>query len=213
MLTIYKDKELNNIKENIALDTINPLFIDIPKNINNLIRIDKSTIKDCGYGAFAKTNIKKGMFLGNYVGNILHKVLSFNNNPYLFNNRLGKNNIIIDGSQYEHSNWTRFLNCASKDNKQNVIVLSINFPMDIKNINNDIIDVNGYMLFWAIDDINEGDELFFDYGEEYRKLLLDGLENDEIIYTIDWSYWIHKGDKNKKELYIKNLKDKLKNNI
>ena len=100
-----------------------------------------------GLGLFAGENIKKGELIIEYIGNILNKeeAEAINTNQYLFEVNRNKT---IDGSV--RWNMARYCNHACED--------AANAESDIK---------KGRVFIKAIKAINEGDEILYDYGEEF----------------------------------------------
>lgn len=140
---------------------VNALFFDpeIAKYKYYKISIRPSTIKQAGMGAYAEENIPIGLY-GFYNGvyttmpNELYtwSIYKFDmiNGEILEGNKETKYS--IDAFDLRTSNWTRFVNCAIKDKKNNM------FAVQSFNI----------MLYKTIKNIKKGDELFIDYGEGYR---------------------------------------------
>ncbi len=102
-----------------------------------------------GLGLFAGEDINKGDYVISYKGRIISvEEADKLNNRYLFQI---DENYVIDGSSRE--NLARYIN---------------HFCMP--NLEADI--VAGEIVFYAIKDIRKGEELGFDYGEEYFKKYL-----------------------------------------
>lgn len=100
-----------------------------------------------GLGLFAGENIKKGELIIEYIGNILNKEESdaVKSNQYLFEVNRNKT---IDGSV--RWNIARYCNHACEE--------AANAESEIK---------KGRVFVKAIKDIKEGDEIVYDYGEEF----------------------------------------------
>lgn len=100
-----------------------------------------------GLGLFAGENIKKGELIIEYIGNILNKeeAEKVNTNQYLFEVNRNKT---IDGSV--RWNIARYCNHACEE--------AANAESEIK---------KGRVFVKAIKDIKEGDEILYDYGEEF----------------------------------------------
>ena len=97
-----------------------------------------------GNGLFADEDIKKGEFIIKYEGKLLtNKEAEKLKTRYLFEIN---ENYTIDGSDY--SNKARYINHFCNPNIEAEIV-------------------GGEIIFTAIKDIKEGEELGFDYGQEY----------------------------------------------
>ncbi len=100
-----------------------------------------------GLGLFAGEYIKKGSLIVEYIGNILNKeeAEKITTNQYLFEVNRNKT---IDGSP--RWNIARYCNHACDGNAES----------DIK---------KGRVFVKAIKDIQEGEEIVYDYGEEFFK--------------------------------------------
>jgi len=97
-----------------------------------------------GNGLFADEDIKKGEFIIKYEGKLItNEEAEKLKTRYLFEI---DENYTIDGSDY--SNKARYINHFCKPNIEAELVA-------------------GEIIFVAIDDIKKGEELGFDYGEEY----------------------------------------------
>jgi hypothetical protein len=100
-----------------------------------------------GLGLFAGEDIKKGEMIIEYIGNILTKVEAdkINTNQYLFE---VSRNRTIDGR--DRKNIARYCNhaCAEAENSES----------DVK---------KGRVFIKAIKNIKEGDEIVYDYGQEF----------------------------------------------
>lgn len=102
-----------------------------------------------GLGLFAEEDIKKGELIIEYIGNILNKEEAENVkiNQYLFEVNRNKT---IDGSV--RWNIARYCNHACEE--------AGNAESDVK---------KGRVFVKAIKNINKGDEILYDYGEEFVK--------------------------------------------
>jgi hypothetical protein len=124
------------------------------------IQLSPSTIKKAGTGAYALEKIPKGA-KGIYKGvarneNDVNMYYAWSVKKY--SKKTGEVNddddtlYYVDAFDMETSNWTRFVNCGMKDKFNN-------FESE------QIFDKFFYV---AIRDIEKGEELFIDYGHEYR---------------------------------------------
>jgi hypothetical protein len=125
------------------------------------LRIAPSTIKNAGMGCYAVDNIPKGA-RGCYRG--VFKSLNSEKVDYLYSweifkfNKKGKTKYTgpigyLDGSNDKYSNWSKYVNCSNN-----------------RSGNNMEPDQHYKKLYYiALRDIKEGEELFIDYGEGYRK--------------------------------------------
>jgi SET domain-containing protein len=153
-----------------AVDPINIGVVDVPKYIPTFVNIGYSKIPNAGLGIFANTKIKKGTFLGNYMGEIRDEFTDIRSD-YIFASKNRTKTFSIDGANIETSNYTRFINCSAVD-KENILVVrhrdatggSIFLTKDGKQI-----DIDGYIFLFAARDIEPGEELLYDYGFNYRK--------------------------------------------
>jgi len=124
------------------------------------IKISASTIKKAGMGIYALEDIPDGA-IGQYKGiprcedetNMYYAwvVKSFDpleglpddSDTYMY---------YIDATDFERSNWTRYVNCGMKEVDNNM----------------DQEQVYDKIFYTTTRDIAAGEELFVDYGEEYR---------------------------------------------
>ena len=157
----------------LYMEPINIDVVDVPQYIPEFLSIKYSKIPNAGLGIFANCNISKGTFLGNYMGEVYRNKADKANCPdnhYIFNTP----NFYIDGSDVNKSNFTRFMNCCYNNNVKNVSVINYVNPGKssiFTNSNGDQIDIQNYVFFYANRNIIEGEELLFDYGEEFRQKL------------------------------------------
>ena len=124
----------------------------------DLIKIKKSKIKNAGLGAFAKKNIKKGIFLGEYVGEVLdyETAQKLDNKKYLFRIKMNDVPSYYINATERSGNWTRYINGVKTKHqlkKQNVLYYQFNERIYIK----------------TITDIKKGEELLVNYGNTYWK--------------------------------------------
>lgn len=122
----------------------------------DLIKIKKSKIRNAGLGTFAKKNIKKGIFLGEYVGEELdyNTVYNLYNKKYLFKIIMKNKPSYYINATEKHGNWTRYINGVKtkhQQKKQNVKYYQFNERIYIK----------------TIMDIKKEDELLANYGKTY----------------------------------------------
>lgn len=121
-----------------------------------------STIPNSGYGVFALERIPKSSYLGVYLGRqlsikqFLNGVLANKIDPnYAFDVNSGDQHFILDATNPELSNWTRYMNCSRNDSEENVCYR----------------DSGGKIKFYAARDIEPNEELLFYYGEVYANKL------------------------------------------
>ena len=151
----------------IKLETINPRWIDNSSKIPKFLKIKKSLIDKKGKGVFAKYNIKKGTFLGHYMGKISN---DNKKGPYIFHTIINNKTVSIDATDINYSNWTRYMNCSI--NKENENIISYKLQNKEKYlIKNQYKSLQGYIVFYANRDIKKGEELLYYYGDYYAKLM------------------------------------------
>jgi len=159
---------------NLELIEIN--CVDVPNYIPDFLQIKYSNIPNAGLGIFTNRVVKAGTFLCNYMGEIIEDGQTVNqSSEYKFSsNRLNKN-FIIDAYDINKSNYTRFINCSSSNEDENV--MGIRYASNNTNSsvfttkNGKQIDIEGYIFFFAKRQIEEGEELLYNYGDSYRKKL------------------------------------------
>lgn len=127
-----------------------------------LLVFSQSNIPSAGKGVFTELPIKKDSFLGSYRGKT-HTPKEYNRlvkrgktlPGYGFDVNSGKRSLVIDASDLSTANWTRFMNCSRNFNEENIYFQ----------------DENGKINFYALRDIEPGEELLFYYGEAYADSL------------------------------------------
>lgn len=153
--------------EGIKLELIDKLMY-----LPDFLEIKYSNIKEAGLGIFAKKNIPKGKFLGNYVGELKPSDSFFNWNPYIFETIISNKKYKIDANDITKSNWTRFINCSYNNKVENVMTISTRDKnVYVRQSDKKEIVLDGYVLFYSKRDINIGEELLFNYGTPYLKQL------------------------------------------
>jgi len=106
---------------------------------------------EVGYGLFAMRDLKVGDFIGEYVGEIKHRDY-FNSSDYLYRYPIQDCNGIpycIDG---QHGNLLRFANHSKRGNIRAYVAYITPFY---------------HQIFLAIQPIKIGDQLVYDYGNNY----------------------------------------------
>ena len=169
----------------IEFEQINLDWIDEPKFIHKSVEINYSKIPGAGLGIIAKEKIKKGTFLGNYMG-IIRDVMDMElrHNEYVQSGlrRSGKIHI-FDAKDIEKSNYIRYINCSNNYESENVIKVNCFGDMPLlvngklysdkfSNENDYIftksngkeVNLDGYVICFALRDINKNEELYHNYN-------------------------------------------------
>jgi SET domain-containing protein len=112
--------------------------------------IRRSTIKGAGQGLFAKTHIKEDDTIGYYTGEVIgEKEFHDPDRPFsAFVLWVTRNHIII--GEGPKANYTRFINHSDEPNA--FLVVSTRWKT---------------ARFEALRDIEPGEEIFFNYGDDY----------------------------------------------
>lgn len=154
--------EVHQTKPKFEEKTVNALFW-LPK-LNAYkylrIRIAPSNIKKAGMGAYAIDNIPKGA-VGFYRGipkteKYVNMFYSWVIKSYGNSGEVDEDDAVlyyVDATDPRASNWTRYVNCGSRERENN-------FDSDQ---NYDKIQ------YKALRNIPDGEELYIDYGDEYRR--------------------------------------------
>jgi SET domain-containing protein len=112
------------------------------KNRTNTYRVGRS---DAGLGLFANKDIAKDEFIIEYTGEkISHAEADRRMGRYLFTLT---DRIVLDGKGREHT--ARYINHSCDPNAETVI------------------EDDRHVMVYAIKDIKKGEEITYDYGEEY----------------------------------------------
>lgn len=158
----------------MSYEPIDIELIDKTKYIPDFLEISYSkNFEKAGLGIIAKKNIKKGIFLGNYTGEIHSKhKCRYNNCMYNFNTIKGNKDVNICAQDLNLSNWTRFMNSSlSNDDIENVTVISCDNNETYIKKNGDKVNLNGSIIFYAKKNIFIGEELLYNYGVNYNNIL------------------------------------------
>jgi len=147
------------------MQSINPSWLDKIGHTPKFVKIKKSSIH--GRGAFSKVAIKKGTFLGHYMGKISK---AMNTGPYIFHSKRNGDIISIDANNINYSNWARYMNCSTNITNENVASFFLT-NKEIYKIKQQYKNYEGYIVFYANRNIKKGEELLYYYGDAYAKLL------------------------------------------
>ena len=152
------------------MEPINIDVVDVPQYIPDFLSIKYSKIPNAGLGLFANMDISQGTFIGNYMGEVYHNKTECPDNHYIFSTP----NFLIDALDVNKSNFARFMNCCYNNDVENVSVVNYINPGKscvFTKSDGQQIDINNYVFYYAKRNIVKGEELFYDYGENYRKKL------------------------------------------
>jgi FkbM family methyltransferase len=157
--------------ECIDKDTIDLTNINTPKYIPDFLELKTSNIKGAGIGVFTKKFIKKGTYIGNYLGE-LELIDNLDNDRYgIYYNETH----YISAQNVETSNFTRFINCSSSWRNENILFYRN------KSSNTHVLQI----CFFTKRDIYKGEELLVYYGHTYAlKLGIDYHKNIDYITDI-----------------------------
>lgn len=158
--------------------------VALQRGVSKMVLLGESQIKDCGYGLFTAEDIAADEFVIEYVGELISHDEGVrrearrgdvfddsSHSSYLFT-LLDFEGIWVDAAIY--GNLSRYINHASEADK---------IGRKRVNIIPQILFVNGdfRIKFKALRDIKAGEELFFNYGENFTNLtkkLLDAHDGD-----------------------------------
>jgi SET domain-containing protein len=154
----------------LYMESVNINVVDVPQYIPDFLSIKYSKIPNAGLGLFANSDIPQGTFLGNYMGEVYHNKAACPMNDYIFST----NSFMIDGLDVTKTNFARFMNCCYNNDVENVLAIKYVNPGKscvFTKSNGEKVDINNYVFFYAKRNILKGEELLYDYGEEYRQKL------------------------------------------
>lgn len=158
----------------MSYEAIDIELIDKTKYIPDFLEISYSkNFEKAGLGIIAKKNIKKGTFLGNYIGEIhSNHTCRYKNCMYNFNTIKDNKIVNICAQDLILSNWTRFMNSSlSNDDIENVTVISCDNNETYIKKNGEKVNLNGSIIFYAKKNIFIGEELLYNYGVNYNNIL------------------------------------------
>ena len=152
------------------MEPVNIEIVDVTQYIPDFLSIKYSKIPNAVLGLFANMDISQGTFIGNYMGEVYHNKADCPNNDYIFST----DSFMIDALDITKSNFARFMNCCYNNDVENVSVVNYINPGKtcvFTKSNGQQIDINNYVFYYAKRNIVKGEELLYDYGENYRKKL------------------------------------------
>lgn len=135
-----------SVSKKKVIEKVSPNTKNLPDHHFKVVKVKRGL---AGLGLFAGENIKKGELIIEYIGIILNKEESdkITTNQYLF--EINRNKTINGQVRW---NIARYCNHACEE--------AANAESDIK---------KGRVFISAIKNIKEGDEIVYDYGEEFVK--------------------------------------------
>lgn len=136
----------SSVSKKKAIEKVSPNTKNLPDHHFKLVKVKRGL---AGLGLFAGETIKKGEMIIEYIGEILNKeeAEKITTNQYLF--EVNRNKTINGQVRW---NIARYCNHACEE--------AANAESDIK---------KGRVFISAIKNIKEGDEILYDYGEEFVK--------------------------------------------
>lgn len=156
--------------------------VPLQGNVSKAVLLGESQIPGCGYGLFAAEDIAQDEFVIEYLGELISHdegvrrearrgdVFDENNHSsYLFT-LLDQEGIWVDAAIY--GNLSRYINHASEADK--VGRKQVNIVPQILYVNGDF-----RIKFRALRDIKAGEELFFNYGENFPNLTKKLLDSKD----------------------------------
>ena len=150
-------------KQEWAIDL---LLIDIKGYVPDFLEVRPSTLPNAGLGVFSRSFIPQNTFLGNYMGR--RTAVADDTNPYLFQTVSSRDQTFyIDASDPKNSNFTRYMNCATAPQNENVTSVIHRS----KTMYFDSFSIDGYIMFFTKRDIAMDEELLYDYGENSRRAM------------------------------------------
>lgn len=153
--------------------------VSLQRGVSKTVLLGKSQLEGCGYGLFTAEDIAGDEFVVEYLGELITHDEGVrrearrgdvfdeeSNSSYLFT-LLEQEGIWVDAAIY--GNLSRYINHASEHDKRGC------------NITPKILYVNGEfrIKFTALRDIKAGEELFFNYGENFPNLTKKLLDSKE----------------------------------
>ncbi|KAL1878601.1 hypothetical protein VTK73DRAFT_7682 [Phialemonium thermophilum] len=153
--------------------------VSLQRGVSKAVVVGKSQLEGCGYGLFTAQDIAQDEYVIEYTGELIthdegvrrearrgNVFDEGSHSSYLFT-LLEQEGIWVDAAIY--GNLSRYINHASEGDKKGC------------NIMPKILYVNGEfrIRFTALRDIKAGEELFFNYGENFPNLTKKLLEDKE----------------------------------
>lgn len=142
--------------------------------------VQESTLPNAGMGLFTTVFIEKGSFVIEYIGEKLTEDEYYNRYPngtgrYVAEIKNGSNPpSYIDGENIAKSGLARYINSSSNNDNQNT--KKANNPANLVWKKQQFGKQAGRMYLYTIRDVLEGEELLFDYGNEYWEVFANQNE-------------------------------------
>lgn len=159
--------------------------VSLQRGVSKTVLLGKSQLEGCGYGLFTAEDISQDEFVIEYTGELISHDEGVRRearrgeglqgtSSYLFT-LLEHEGIWVDAAMY--GNLSRYINHASESDKK-----TCNITPKIVFVNNEY-----RIKFTALRDIKAGEELFFNYGDNFpnltKKLLQDQDDDGETATT------------------------------
>ncbi|CAN8101100.1 unnamed protein product [Discula destructiva] len=160
--------------------------VALQRGVSKTVLLGESQIKDSGYGLFTAEDIAADEFVIEYVGELISHDEGVRrearrgdvfddstHSSYLFT-LLDYEGIWVDAAMY--GNLSRYINHASEVDRVGKKRVSVNIIPQILFVNGDF-----RIKFKALRDIKAGEELFFNYGENFTNLtkkMLDAQDGE-----------------------------------
>ncbi|KAJ8973011.1 hypothetical protein NQ317_004609 [Molorchus minor] len=114
-----------------------------------------------GQGVFALRDVRKGVQMGPYEGNMTRVDTT---NGYAWKLRDGK---LIDAGDETNSNWMRYVNCARNANEQNAVAFQY----------------RGELYYRTCKEVRKGEELLVFYGQSFARIL--GIDTKNFFRPVE----------------------------
>jgi SET domain-containing protein len=121
------------------------------------LELDKSKIRGAGYGVFAKRDLKPGMKLGIYAGEVISEedALQREDRTYFFRVNHGSGGShIVDARDNNYANILKFIN-GVKSSRQRKRQNCVSYQY------------KSAIYYKTVSEVKAGEELLLDYGDDY----------------------------------------------